>query len=83
MPAEAVSAVSSRMRALISLAVADAVGSPLEIVGHIEVGLVERKRLDQRGVFPEDRMDLPRHCAIDVEPRRDEDELEAVSLRGR
>jgi hypothetical protein len=29
-----------------------------EIIGHIEIGFIERKRLDQRGVVLEDRMDL-------------------------
>ncbi len=40
--------------------------------GHVEAGLVQRQRLDQRRVAGEDGMHLPRHRLIDLEARPDE-----------
>ena len=37
------------------------------VLGDVEIGLVEAQRLDQVGVVGEDRPDLLRHGAIDVE----------------
>ena len=69
------------MRALISLAVSQAVGMPLEVVGDVEIGFVERKRFDQRGVVGEDRPNLLGDGAVDVEPGRDEHEFRALAHR--
>ena len=44
---------------------------------HVQIGLVERQRLDQRRVVGEDRVDLPRHRLVHVEARRHEHELRA------
>ena len=46
---------------------------PLQILGDVEIGLVEAERLDQRRVVGEDRADLERDRAIGVEARLDED----------
>ena len=71
MPADAVRPVSSKMRARISAAVASCGNAP-EIFGDVEIGFVERERLDERRVVGEDRMNLPRYGSIDLEPWRDE-----------
>src|SRR4029077_6195014 len=42
-----------------------------EFVAYCEGGLIERERLDQRGVVPENRLNLFGHFAVNVEPRRD------------
>ena len=55
---------------------------PLQILGDVEIGLVEAERLDQRRVIGEDRADLVRDRAIGVEARLDEDELGAAALGG-
>ena len=55
--------------------------SRLQILGDVEIGLVEAERLDQRRIIGEDRADLPRDLAIGVEARLDEDELGAAPLR--
>ena len=43
---------------------------PLQILGDVEIGLVEAQRLDQRRIIGEDRADLVRDRAIGVEARR-------------
>ena len=53
----------------------------LAIVGDVEIGLIEGERLDQGRVILEDRLDLSRHGAVDVEPGRDEYELGALAHR--
>ena len=50
-------------------------GDAAQIAGDIKVGLVKRERLDQARVVLEDRMDLSRHGAVNVEPWGDEHEL--------
>ena len=47
----------------------------------IEIGLIERQRLDQRRIFRKDGMDLVRDGAIDVETRRHEHEFGAKAHR--
>lgn len=42
-----------------------------EIVGHVEIGFIERERLNQPCVLLQDRMDLPRDGAVNLKPRRD------------
>ena len=82
MPAEAVSPVSSKMRARISFAVANAVLQAAQVCGHVEIGFVERERLDQRRVVGEDGVDLARDGAVDVEPRRHEHQFRALPHGG-
>jgi hypothetical protein len=55
----------------------------LEVGRDVEIGLVERQRLDQRRVLQEDRADLARHLLVDVEARLDEHQLRAEPLGGR
>jgi hypothetical protein len=37
--------------------------------GHVEIGRVERQRLDDRRVLGEDLADLLRDCLVDLEAR--------------
>src|SRR6476646_6827879 len=53
----------------------------MPIIGHIEVSLVERQRFDKIGKVCEDRPDLQRDLAIDVEPRGHEYQLGAALER--
>jgi hypothetical protein len=53
-----------------------------EVLGHVEIGLVERQRLDQRRVLGEDGADLLRDLPIDVEAVLHEDQLGAFALGG-
>src|SRR5208283_1628674 len=54
------------------------------ILRHVEIGFIERQRFDQRGVLGEDRVDLARDRAIDVEARRHEHQLRTLAHgRGR
>src|SRR5260370_1702399 len=69
-PADAVRPVSSKMRARISAAVADAVGMPRRFSVTSRLGLVERERLDEGPVIGEDRANFTRHCPIDLGPWR-------------
>lgn len=54
---------------------ADVLGNPRGATGEmrrsadVQVGLVQRKRLDQIGIIAEDRMDLLRHRPVDIETR--------------
>ena len=52
-----------------------------KIFGDVEIGFVERKRLDERSVLREDRTNLLRYGAIDIEPRRHEHQLRAFAQR--
>ena len=54
----------------------------LQIFGHVEVGLVQRQRLDDRGVLREDLPDLLRDCLVDLEAWLHEDQVGALPLRG-
>ena len=38
-----------------------------QVFDHIEMGLIERERFDQRGIIGEDCVDLPGHSAIHVQ----------------
>src|SRR5271166_3037607 len=51
------------------------------VLRHIEIGLVERQRLDQRRVLNKNSMDLARNGAIDVEARRHEHQFRALTHR--
>ena len=79
-PAEAVSCVSSRIALRIASAVAVAVARPVLVVGDVEVGLVQRQRLDQVGVAGEDLAHLARHRPVAHEVRRHEHRLRAQAL---
>ena len=57
-------------------------GHGLQVLGDIEIGLVERERFDERSVLGEDRADLMRDRPIDVEPRFHEDQLRALPPGG-
>src|SRR6516225_4264986 len=54
----------------------------LEVFRDVEIGLVERQRLDDRRVFREDFPDLQRDCLVGIEPRLYEDQIGALSLGG-
>ena len=56
-------------------------GDPLQVLGDVEIRLVERERLNERRVLGEDRPDLPRDRPIDVEPRLHEDQVGTLPLR--
>ena len=56
---------------------------PLQVLGDVEIGLVERERLDQLRIVGEDRADLLGDGAIGIEARLDEDEPGAAALRAR
>src|SRR3546814_5482079 len=51
-------------------------------LGDVEIRFVERQRLDQHGVIGEDRANLLRDRAIDLEARLDEHEIGAAPERG-
>ena len=51
------------------------------VLRDIEIGLIQRQRLDQRRVIGKDRVDLPRDGAIDVEARRHEHQFGALAHR--
>ena len=76
-PAEAVRPVSSRMRAFNRSATVRPSGSAPGVVGDVEVGLVERERLDQRRHLAIDREDLQRHRAVFLELGPDDDQVRA------
>ena len=82
-PAEAVSLVSAKMRRSYFLGRLPCGRDAAQIVGDVEVSLVERERLDQGRIVLEDRMDLSRHGAVNVEPWRDEHELGTPAHRDR
>src|SRR3546814_8147050 len=54
---------------------------PANILGDVEIRFVERQRLDQHGVIGEDRANLLRDRAIDLEARLDEHEIGAAPER--
>ena len=54
----------------------------LQVLGDVEVGLVERERLDEWRVLGEDRPDLVRDRPVDVETRLHEDQLRALPPGG-
>ena len=54
----------------------------LDVLGDVEIRLVERQRLDQGSVLGEDPMDLTRDLAIYIEAVWDKDQVRAFSLRG-
>jgi len=57
-------------------------GHALQVVGDVEIGLVQRQGLDERRIVEEDFADLVRHLAINVEAVLDEDEVRAFALGG-
>ena len=71
-----------RIRARISARDPDSCRDALQVLGDIEVGLVERERLHERRVLGEDAPDLARDRAVDLEARRHEDEVRAQPQRG-
>src|SRR5271168_4224332 len=66
------------MRALISLAVSPGSWDAFEIIGYVEIGLIERERLDQWGVVLEDRLHLFGDFAVNVEPWENKHEFGAL-----
>ncbi|MBB2671484.1 UNVERIFIED_ORG: hypothetical protein GGE44_001035 [Rhizobium esperanzae] len=54
----------------------------LQIVRDVEIGLVERQRLNERRVFGKDLADLLRHGFVEVEAWRHEDQVRTFSFRG-
>src|SRR6185369_12783844 len=52
------------------------------VFADVEISLVQRERLDQIGIIREDRADLARDRAVDLEPRLDENEFGASPDRG-
>ena len=57
-------------------------GMLLQVLGDVEIGLVQRERFDEWRMLGEDRPDLLRDRLVDVEARRDEDQFGALPLRG-
>jgi hypothetical protein len=53
-----------------------------QVLGHVEVGLVEAERLDVRGERAEDRANLLRDLLVHLEAVADEDQLGAQPPRG-
>src|SRR5258708_570108 len=54
----------------------------MQIFGHVEVGLVQRQRLDDRGVLGEDLAYLLGDRLVHLETRLHEDQVRALPLRG-
>src|SRR5258708_10424963 len=54
----------------------------MQIFGHVEVGLVQRQRLDDRGVLGEDLAYLLGDRLVHLETRLHEDQVWALPLRG-
>ena len=54
--------------------------NPLQVLGHVEIGLVERQRLDDRRVLGEDLADLLRDRLVDLEARLHEDQVRTLPL---
>ena len=54
---------------------------PAQVVGDVEIGLVERERFDVRGEAEEDRADLPRDLLVDIEARLAEHQSRAQPRR--
>ncbi|MNS66916.1 hypothetical protein D3C71_1493360 [compost metagenome] len=52
-----------------------------EIFGHVEIGLVERQRFDDRRVLRKNLTDLLRDGAIDFKPGLNEDQIRTFSSR--
>jgi hypothetical protein len=81
-----VSSVSARILARISCA--DLLGDlrrqadSFQILGDVEIGLVERQGLDDRAIGGEDFPDLQGDGLVSVEARFDEDQIGAFSLGG-
>ena len=55
-------------------------GNPIEVFGDIEIRLIERQRLDNRGIFGKDLTDLKRDRPINLKPRLNEDQIRAPPL---
>ena len=75
MPADAVSPVSERIFSRIQPRDLGRGGDVLEILGHIEIGLVERERFDDGRVLRKYRADLQRDFSVHLEPRLHEDQV--------
>src|SRR5262249_27168541 len=56
-------------------------GDALKIIGNIEIGLIERQRLNDRRVLCENRANLRRNLFIDIEPRLDQNKFRASPVR--
>ncbi|MNF48766.1 hypothetical protein D3C84_300240 [compost metagenome] len=50
-------------------------------VRDIQIGLIQRQRLDQFGVVTEDRLDLARHGLVGIHPRLDDQQVRAQLQR--
>ena len=59
------------------------IGNLLQIVGNVQIGFVQRKRFDKRGVAAENTVNLRRNTAVEVEMRRHINRLRAEPFRGR
>ena len=55
---------------------------PLQVFGHVKIGLVQRQRLDDRRVLGEDLADLLGDRLVDLEARLHEDQVRTLPLRG-
>ena len=74
-PADAVRPVSSRIRGLQTLGHGAPERQRPGVVGDVEIGLVERQRLDQRRHLTIDREDLRRHRTVLLEFGPDDDQM--------
>jgi hypothetical protein len=52
-----------------------------QVLGHVEMRFIKRKRFDQRCIIDEDGADLLRHRAVNFEPRRQKHQFAAESHR--
>jgi hypothetical protein len=52
-----------------------------QILRHVQIGFIQRQRLDQGRIIGKDRADLARYLAIDLETRRHEDQLRTQTQR--
>src|SRR5262249_25427227 len=53
----------------------------LQVLGDVEIGLIERKRLDDRRVLGENVADLPADLLVDLEAWPYEDQVRALAFR--
>ena len=81
MPAETASPHSSRTARLMATAMSRPGAVEGAAAGHVQEGLVQRQRLDQRRVPAVDAEDVLRDPAVALEARREEDALRAQPAR--
>jgi hypothetical protein len=56
-------------------------GNALQVLGHVEIGFVQRQRLNDEGVLGENLADLPADSLVDLETRLHEDQVWTLPFR--